>query len=384
MRLHCFQKVLSCSSVYYIVVDRFGGSSLNKSIQALAVVLFVSFSVAPFLVPHINATEDSWTTMESMPTARSGLGVAVVDGKIYAIGGFTSNYLGTNEMYDPETDTWTTKASMPNPRRRFAIAVVENKIYIIGGADPNGFSSVNQVYDPATDTWETLTSMPSSRAELCANVIDGKIYVIGGSFHYYWPEPSNLTEVYDPETDTWTTKASMPTTVYSCTSAVIDNKIYVVPTNNIAGWSGLLQIYDSETDTWSYGKDVPTITNVPVAAATTGVYAPKRIYVMGGYELPVTGLNQIYDPETDTWSLGTQMPTPRYNMGVAVVNDTLYAIGGYDDGSATPRTENERYTPSGYIPEFPTWIPILLMLGIVAVASLVYKRKLCKNQGRQK
>jgi len=385
VRLHCFQKVLSCSSVYYIVVDRFGGSSLNKSIQALAVVLFVSFSVAPFLVPHINATEDSWTTMESMPTARSGLGVAVVDGKIYAIGGFTSNYLGTNEMYDPETDTWTTKASMPNPRRRFAIAVVENKIYIIGGADPNGFSSVNQVYDPATDTWETLTSMPSSRAELCANVIDGKIYVIGGSFHYYWPEPSNLTEVYDPETDTWTTKASMPTTVYSCTSAVIDNKIYVIENARSGGIHCLNQIYDPETDTWSYGQPIPTRVVDAAATATTGTYAPKRIYMIGGADLVSYDLNQIYDPTTDTWTTGTAMPTPRQSLGVVVLNDTLYAIGGYQtDSSPVYTSKNERYTPVGYIPEFPTWIPILLMLGIVAVAVVIYKRKLCKNQGRQK
>ena len=127
MRLHCFQKGLSFSAVYYIVIDRLGVSPMNKIIQALAVVIFVSFSVTPFLVPHINATEDSWRTMARMPTARSGLGVAVVEGKIYAIGGSNPGYLGTNEMYDPETDTWTTKASMPNPRCRFAIAVVENK-----------------------------------------------------------------------------------------------------------------------------------------------------------------------------------------------------------------------------------------------------------------
>ena len=352
-----------------------------KTIKVFLLVILILSSLYVAYIRPVSATEDSWASKEPMLTARSGLGVAVVEGKIYAIGGSNPSYLGTNEMYDPETDTWTTKTPMPNPRRSFAIAVVENKIYVIGGANPWGFSSINQVYDPATDTWENKTSMPTDRANLCASVVDGKIYVIGGSFLLYWPEPTNLTEVYDPETDTWTRKASMPTAVYDCTSAVIDNKIYVVPTNDIGGWSGVLQIYDSETDTWSYGKkDVPTITNLPVAAATTGVYAPKRIYVMGGYELPVTGLNQIYDPETDTWSLGTQMPTPRYNMGVAVVNDTLYAIGGYDDGSATPRTENERYTPSGYIPEFPSWAPLVFALFTVAVVLIVYKQKLCKTQ----
>lgn len=36
------------------------------------------------------------------------------------------------------------------------------------------------------------------------------------------------------------------------------------------------------------------------------------------------------------------------------------------------------------IPEFPSWIPLLFMLGIVVVALLVYKWKLCKIQGKKK
>ncbi len=330
-------------------------------------------------ITAVRAAEDSWTSREPMPTARSGLGVAAVDGKIYAIGGYGNGQLNINEMYNPETDTWVSKQPMPTARSSFGIAVVENKIYVIGGSDSEKFSSDNQVYDPATDTWETKTSMPTARAMLCANVVDGKIYVIGGSFLGIWPEASNLTEVYDPANDTWTRKASMPTAVYSCTCAVIDNKIYVVPTNE-GGWSGVLQIYDCKTDTWSYGKDVPTITNYPVMAATTGAYAPKRIYLIGGYEIPLTGLNQIYNPETDTWSLGTQTPTPRYLMGVAVANDTLYAIGGCDS-SENPTTENEQYTPAGYIPEFPSWTPILIMMVTVVVVAVIYRRRLSKSQG---
>ena len=268
---------------------------------------------------------------------------------------------------------------MPNPRCRFAIAVVENKIYVIGGANPNGFSSVNQVYDPTTDTWETLTSMPSSRAKLCVNVVDGKIYVIGGSSFHYWPAPTNLTEVYDPVTDTWTTKASMPTTVYSCTSAVIDNKIYVIENARSGGIHCLNQIYDPETDTWSYGQPIPTRVVDAAAVATTGVYAPKRIYVIGGGDLFTYDLNHIYDPATDTWTTGTAMPTPRQNLGVAVLNDTLYAIGGYDIDSDTRLAVNEKYTPSGYIPEFPSWTPLLVMLVAVIAVAVIYRRKMSSH-----
>ncbi|TRZ50164.1 MAG: galactose oxidase, partial [Dehalococcoidia bacterium] len=201
---------------------------MNKTIQVLVVVLVVSIS--PFLVPRVRAAEDFWTTKAPMTTARSGLGVAVVNGKIYAIGGSDGNrQLDTNQMYDPATNTWVNKQPMPTARSRFGITVYQNKIYVIGGTTPSGLTDANEVYDPLTDTWETKTPMPTGdRDELAASVVNGKIYLIGGSFHHLWPIPSNLTEVYDPETDTWTTKASMPTAVYSCTSAVVDNKIYLI------------------------------------------------------------------------------------------------------------------------------------------------------------
>jgi len=116
----------------------------------LAVVIFVSFSVTPFLVPHIKANEDSWSTKEPMPTARSGLGVAVVDGKIYAIGGSNPSYLGTNEMYDPETDTWSNGTQMPTPRYNLGVAVVNDTLYAIGGYDGSSNPRTeNEQYTPA-------------------------------------------------------------------------------------------------------------------------------------------------------------------------------------------------------------------------------------------
>ena len=297
------------------------------------------FSVNFFDFPSW-AAEDSWTTKAQMPTPRSGLGVAVVNGKIYAIGGSNGSHLNTNEEYDPATNTWATRKPMPIQRHRFAIAVVEHKIYVIGGEIPGNYYSGNQVYDPATDTWETKTSMLTARADLCASVVNGKIYVIGGGFQIIWPRPSNLTEVYDPE-----------------------------------------------TDSWSYGKDIPTAVVHPAAAATTGVFAPKRIHILG------TNTHQVYDPERDVWSNATIMPTPRKELGVAVIHGTLYAIGGGFPESGVnyeSQNANEQYTPSGYIPEFPDTTPpfpttlilaTIVVIAVVGAALLVYFVKIRKTTG---
>jgi len=92
---------------------------MGEQKTALTLILILSFAIS--ILPLVRPDEDSWTTLEPMPTARSGIGVAVVDGKIYAI------VSGVNYEYDPSTGSWTTKTPMPTPRSSFGIAVVENK-----------------------------------------------------------------------------------------------------------------------------------------------------------------------------------------------------------------------------------------------------------------
>jgi N-acetylneuraminic acid mutarotase len=358
---------------------------MKKKRAALSLLLILCFVLSTLSFPLVNATEDSWVTLEPMSTARSGLGVAVVDGKIYAMGGYVnSSFSNLNEMYDPKTDTWVTKTPMPTARHAFAIAVYQKKIYVIGGEGyVEGFPSIigtTEVYDPSTDTWDTKTSMPTPRENLCAGVVNGKIYLIGGNNISYpsWPTLSDKNEVYDPKTDTWDTKEPIPNyfnfVIAQLTSAVIDDKIYVMSGVRHSGQFKDLdptepfnKYYDPETDTWHSGKIMPTLVGYAAAASTTGEFAPIRIHLLR------EDTHQIYDPETDTWTTGTSMPTPRWSLGVAVMNDELYAIGGYDDETAF--SVNEKYTPYGYIPEFPSWI-ILPLFIVATLAVIAYRKKL--------
>ena len=122
----------------------------------LLFALLLTVAMAPAPASSAARVEDSWTTLPSIPTGRTGLGLAVVEGKIYAIGGLNDSQsrLGTNEMYDPETGNWLNKTSMPTPRSQFAISVYQNKIYVIGGLLKEPFidrvrvSDANEVYDP--------------------------------------------------------------------------------------------------------------------------------------------------------------------------------------------------------------------------------------------
>ena len=352
---------------------------MKENVAPLLVLVFLVASTTVVSKPTASAgiKENSWTTKASMPTARAQLGVAVVNGKIYAIGGGNNTAAGptvlsVNEEYDPATNTWTTKEPMPTARHSFGIAVYENKIYCIGGSINGPMLAVNEIYDPATDTWETKTPMPTPRAALSANVVTDKIYLIGGN-------PANTTnEAYDPYTDSWKTKAEIPTGAVYAQSAVVKNKIFL--------FGGLSsrdsnQIYDPETNTWTSGVSVPSGVAEGAAAATTGVKAPTKIYVMGGETTyvsndgtygNVTDLNQVYDPESDTWSEGALLPTQLRFFGLAIVNDTFYAIGGFP-GLIGFFDTNYEYTPIGYgeVEKPAPWFASLAGIAIIAVVIVV-------------
>ena len=291
-----------------------------------------------------SAPADSWTTKTPMPT-NGGSEAAVVNGKIYVFGS-RSTY-----EYNPANDSWQVKMPMPTPRGSFAVATWENKVYVIGGYTNDSALGINEMYEPATDSWQTKAAMPTSRSQMNAETVNGKIYVIAGRTGGQY-STTNLTEMYNPTADSWSTAAPIPHAVTSFGSAVVDNKIYVIgdqaefekPMN-----SGFVQIYDTQTNTWNQGAQHPMPAWVEeTAVATTGVYAPKRIYVLGGIESFAQGLTQnfAYDPQTDSWSNAASLSSPRASFGVAVVDDLIYAIGGTDGWNA--QTLNQQFTPLGY------------------------------------
>jgi N-acetylneuraminic acid mutarotase len=328
--------------------------------SAVLLPVLIILAVAPCAVVSSSdpdASENVWASKTPMQVPRAGLGVAVVDRRIYAIGGFNGYYLDINEVYDPSVDAWVSRKPMMTARKDFGIAVYQNKIYVMGGAtgelDHTAVTGVNEVYDPITDSWTRKTPMPTPRQGFQANVVEGKIYCTGGYRLVSQgggrsTQQFNLNEVYDPETDTWTTKAPLPTAVYGYASAVVNNKIYVIGGIGAFDSIDLSQIYDPITDTWTNGAPVPNAYEYPSGAATTGDMAPKRIYVLGGGSLVTSSFNGIYDPEHNEWSTGASMPTPRSSFGVAVVDDVLYAIGGFAGYAIGYRSANEQYLPVGY------------------------------------
>lgn len=352
----------------------------TKLFKILPILIIITFFIIP-VFPSANTITKSLSSKTPMQEPRSGLEIAVANNKIYAIGGINQEgFRSTVEEYDLTSDTWSFKTNMPTPRSEFGIAVIDNKIYCIGGYI-NGFSATNitEVYDPATDTWETKTPMPTARMDIEANVVNNKIYIIGGIPN------STINEVYDPITDSWQTDTSIPTAVCSYASAVINNSIYIINSNTT-------QIYSIENSSWHYGTPPISATVLASVGTTKGLGIPEQIYVYGAdADLPYWQLTlrnftiQSYEPKTDRWTICFSTSQGRLDPGIAIVNDTIYVIGGYkldsanDERTINPTitycTENEQYVLNNHIPEFPSWVALSLVI-VVAVVTVIYRKML--------
>jgi N-acetylneuraminic acid mutarotase len=183
---------------------------------------------------------NSWTAKTPMNSARSGLASGVVNGKLYVFGGncdknWESGCLYTVEEYDPATNAWTKKEPMPTPRADLIGAVVNDKIYAIGGSIyDNGewyyFGNVEE-YDPAANTWKAKTPMNTPRCDGAAAVAGGAIYVAGGICNVKNTKQSlslNDVEVYYADKDKWIKKYPLPTVRYSLGLGLLQGKLYAV------------------------------------------------------------------------------------------------------------------------------------------------------------
>lgn len=78
------------------------------------------------------------------------------------------------ECYDTSTKQWKYVASMSHPRRYVAAAVLNGLLYAIGGYD--GFSVLDsvEVYDPRLDQWKRVANMSNARRHVAVGVLDKK------------------------------------------------------------------------------------------------------------------------------------------------------------------------------------------------------------------
>ena len=184
---------------------------------------------------------DAWTSLPDMPTPRAGLAAAVVGPAVYAIGGRVQpggpcsqeagGQLATVERFDVTTETWTTVASLPRARSDLAAAAFGGRIYVFGGCRVGNqgtrFLDRVDVYDPSTDSWSTApTDLPTARAAMYSVAVRaGIVHVLGG---WAGGGPLGVHEVYSPSQDAYQDAAVMLTPRAEMGVVASGAKVYAV------------------------------------------------------------------------------------------------------------------------------------------------------------
>jgi uncharacterized repeat protein (TIGR03803 family) len=265
---------------------------------------------------------NSWGSGTVLPTAIQGPAVGVIGGKVYVVGGATSNStVAINQVYNPATNKWTTGASMPTARFAAAVAVVNNVLYAIGG-NPDGHSQTNVVeaYNPKTNTWTTKSPMPTTRDSVVAAVEKGLIYVIGGQ-----AGGSRLATVesYNPATDTWKEEAPLLDGKSETAAGLLGSTIVAADGLSGGGVTGDTEAYNATTNTWSSLTADPTPRQSTCAASFGNL-----LYVAGGTNGNPLSLNEGFSLTANKWVTFAPLPNAVALPGSAEVNHQLYCFGG--------------------------------------------------------
>lgn len=177
-------------------------------------------------------------------------------------------------------------------------------------------------------TWSTATvsGTPTARHEAAMVAIGGKGYLMGG-------RGVKPVEEFDPATRSWRRLGLTPIEIHHFQPVAHGNLVYAVTamTGKYPKETALdaVQLYDPATDTWRRGPEIPP--DRRRGGAGTAVWDGK-IYVacgiVDGHTSGTVAWFDEFDLESGSWRELPDAPRPRDHFSAAVADGRLYLVGG--------------------------------------------------------
>ncbi|MDX3235003.1 kelch repeat-containing protein [Streptomyces sp. ME03-5709C] len=268
----------------------------------------------------------AWRDMPDLPVPVMDNAVETYRGKLYsALGSDGSTPTADLYAYDPSAGTWTRGAPAPEPRQATAHGMIDGRLYAVGGWGPQEtVSRTLQVYDTARNTWTKGPDVPQGRYGAAGAVLDGRLYVVGGCDN---TDCANTVHVFDPASGKWARAADYPQTIGWASCGAISGRLYCAGGTHEYVESAQAFVYDPASDSWQPVADMPVGLATAAYAAANG-----RLLVSGGFKR--VGVNRVlttegyaYDPGSDAWTELPRTTTAVYRGGGA---PGMYRVGGSD------------------------------------------------------
>ena len=185
--------------------------------------------------------------------------------------------------------------------------------------------------------WSSLADLPDELDQIASCTRAGVIHVFGAG--------TTKSYAYEPDSGSWSDSlAERPYPGGAHGSEVIGGRVFLF--GGTGASAGKVQIYDPLTDAWSFGADMPWQAN----GCSTGVIN-GLVYACGGLVggVPVSTCG-VYDPGTDRWNPGgvalASMPVGVHAGACGTDGQSLWVFGGLSlTGAGPPRDNVQRYDP---------------------------------------
>jgi N-acetylneuraminic acid mutarotase len=284
----------------------------------------------------------TWSTGRAAPLTRAEAAGAVVNGKLYVLGGFYGNLNVTTQFdrYDPATNTWATMAAMPAPTTHALTAVDGNTIWVAGFFYNNGVTASRLVYtyDTLTNTWGSGPALPAARGA-------GAMAIAGRELHFWGGLTGSTSDAADHwrlDLDNpaagWVVDTPLPEAINHHAGVALGGKLYSIggmyDKQETSGNIATVRVYDPATRRWS------TVRALPSARGHIGpstFVRNGRIVIAGGSGNGVDLMREVveYDPAGDTWTQLTPLPAARKSSVADYIDGKIIVTGGNQPGPSS-------------------------------------------------
>ncbi|QDU27953.1 N-acetylneuraminate epimerase precursor [Anatilimnocola aggregata] len=304
-------------------------------------------------IPAIAA--DAWVNpmpYPPLPEAISSFGATVSGDHIYVFSGHMGRVPGNStdglsphfsrlNLREPNAK-WEELALL-QPSQSPGLVAWKGAVYRVGGlsftnkaGEETSFNSlpIFAKYDPASNTWKELAALPEPRSSLDAAVVGDKLYVVGGwnlqgasSMDAPWHEEAYSFDL-TKENGQWQAIAKPPFQTRALAAAAHQGKLWVLggmhSTNKI---TRDVHIYDPQTNTWTAGPELPggdQLAGFAISAFATG----GKLFYNGS-----EGIVYTLKADGSGWEAVERLMFPRSFHRLVPANDTtLVAIAGVARG----------------------------------------------------
>jgi|GEM_PF-2440767 len=230
---------------------------------------------------------NGWQRRKDLPAAVRGCSLAVLAGKLHAVGGVdpTGRCSGRHFEYDPAADTWTERGALVTPRTAFGLVGCRDRLHALGGlresATGKCATARHEAWDPMTGIWSPRQPLPSRVSALGAATVGDRIHIVGGELRSVQgrgrPSLTDEHHQYHPAADRWIlNRAPLPVPRCSVRLVAVFGRLYAVGGEGGLGWLADFDAYDPATDGWLAYPPLHEPVDRPGVAALDGA-----VYVVG-------------------------------------------------------------------------------------------------------